>query len=276
MRLARFLLPSLLVAFAPCLCATPPAPTPPVEPDIVLPGLDPVPPAPTPQPTPAITKLSAAELYVIEGKVPLLVLASPEGIVSVTEEAGPVKVRAIFAGNTKYSTRNVKGPSVYFVEATGTGRVELLIARKDGTGKVIRRTLDVNGGPAPTPDPPGPKPPDPKPPGPVTSFHVVWVYESGDTLTQAQNSVLYAKSVSDYLNTATTKDGTTVGWRRYDKDVDVTNESPTMKALWAAVKPQLTAVPCVVVEVNGKADILPMPDTPADAVALFKKYTGGK
>lgn len=265
----RWLLPLALLTFAPGLCATPPAPTPPVEPDIILPGLDPVPPAPTPQPTPAITKLTSAELYVIEGKVPLLVLASPEGIVSVTEETGPVKVRAIFAGNQKYSTRSIKGPSVYFVEAVGTGRVELLITRTDGKGKLIRRTLDVNGpGPAPTPDPVDPViPPTPAPVG----FRVIFVYETADALTPAMQRVMFGEKVRTYLDTRSK------GYRRWDKDVDATNEKDAdIKALWQAARPKVTTVPCIIVAVGGKADIIPFPADEDAALAILQKYAEGK
>lgn len=272
---AKWLLPYALLAFAPCLCATPSAPTPaPTEPDILLPELQPV--APSPAPAPAITKLSASELYVIEAKVPLWVEASPEGVVTITEETGPVKVHAIFAGNQKYSTRVIKGPNVYFVEAATTGRVELLIKRTDGKGKTIRRTLDVTNGPAPAPDPnpPGPKPPDPTPPGPVDplkTFRIIFVFESGDNLTPAQRAVVYGKAVEDYLIANCT--GGRAGFRRRDKDAPGEND-PTMAALWAAVQPAVTVTPCVAIERNGKVDIINLEATPAKMIETFQKYRG--
>lgn len=272
----RWLYPLTFLAFAPVLCATPPAPTPPAEPDVVLPDAPPVtPPAPTPQPAPAITKLSAAELYPIESKVPLLVLASPEGIVTITEETGPIRVRAIFAGNTRYSTRQIKGPSVYFVEAAATGRVELLIARKDGTGKVIRRTLDVTNGPAPIPPTPDPDP-TPKPPGPVDplkTFRVILIFESADNLTPAQRGIVYGKAVEDYLIANCT--GGRAGFRRRDKDAPGEND-PTMAALWAAVQPAVTVTPCIALERNGKVEIVNLPKTPAETIEMMKRYKEGK
>ena len=51
---------------------------------------------------------------------------------------------------------------------------------------------------------------------------------------------------------------------------------PTFAALWAAIKPAVTATPCVAIEVNGKVEILPLEATPAAQVAKFKTYTGGK
>lgn len=236
--------------------------------------------APTPAPAPtAITKLAGNEWYVIDSDAPILVLASPEGIVRTTEDAGPIKLRGLFVdGAGKVETRTYKGKQVVTVEAVTTGRVELLIVPVGSTAAkdVIRVMLDVTGArppPGPTPDP---KPPEPKPPEPVKSFRVLFVYESGDTLTAAQHSVMYGKTVSDYLNAKTTPDGKWAGWRRFDKDDEAANETASIKALWAAVKPQLTGLPCVVIEVNGKAEILPFPDSPAAALALFKKYGGDK
>jgi hypothetical protein len=49
-----------------------------------------------------------------------------------------------------------------------------------------------------------------------------------------------------------------------------------MNALWAAVKPKVTSTPCLAVEVNGKVEIVPLPATPAEAVAALKKYAGDK
>ena len=40
------------------------------------------------------------------------------------------------------------------------------------------------------------------------------------------------------------------------------------------MKPKLTALPCVVVEVNGKADILPFPASANAAIEIFRKYKG--
>lgn len=123
--------------------------------------------------------------------------------------------------------------------------------------------------------PPKPKPDDPKP-GPVTSFHVVMVYESGATLTAAQTGVLYAADIRAYLDANATPDAGTKGWRLRDKDVSADNDTAFQKSLWAAVRPQVTALPCWAVEVNGKVDIVPLPATVADGLALLRKYKGGE
>lgn len=134
-------------------------------------------------------------------------------------------------------------------------------------------------GPRPPPNPPGPvDPPTPvdpvTPPVVVKSFRVIFVKESGATLPAGQSSIPAAKAIRDYLAAKTTPEGGIQGWREYDPQSNVANEQPTMKALWAAVKPKITAVPCVVVEVNGKADIVPFPADAATALKLLKTYGG--
>lgn len=116
--------------------------------------------------------------------------------------------------------------------------------------------------------PPKPKPPEPKPAdGPL---RVIFVYETGDSYTTAQQAVLFGDKVRVYL------DANAKGWRRFDKDVDAANERDAeIKALWAASKGKVTAVPCVVVASGTAADIVPLPADEAAALELFRKY-GGK
>lgn len=135
-------------------------------------------------------------------------------------------------------------------------------------------TIIVEGILPPIPVPPTPSPtPTPTPsPSPVTSYRVIWVYESASTLTPTQNSVLYAKSITDYLNTYCTKDNSQSSWRRFDKDTTATNDNSVMKSLWSVVKPSITTVPCLVIEVNGRATILPFPVSVDDALNTLKKY----
>lgn len=122
-----------------------------------------------------------------------------------------------------------------------------------------------------------PKPIDPPKPQPVTSFRVILVTESAKTLTAAQNSVLHGKVVRDYLTANTTPEAGWAGWREFDKDANADKDSPTIKALWNAIKPKLTTTPCVAVEVNGNVEIIPLASTPAEMVATFDTYRkGGK
>lgn len=111
-------------------------------------------------------------------------------------------------------------------------------------------------------------------PEPVRSFRVIFVKESGSTLPAAQTAIPNAKAIRDYLNAKTTKEGNQSGWREYDPQQNTTNEQPVMAALWAAVQPKLQAIPCVVIEVNGKATVLSYPADTDAALNLLKKYGG--
>lgn len=120
--------------------------------------------------------------------------------------------------------------------------------------------------------PPTPKPTDPvTPPAPVTSFRVVLIYESADTLTAAQRAVVYGKPVEDWMTANCT--GGKAGWRRRDKD-SPGDADPTMAALWAAIQPKVTTTPCAAVEVNGKVELIPLDATPAAMVATLTSYRG--
>jgi hypothetical protein len=119
--------------------------------------------------------------------------------------------------------------------------------------------------------------PEPTPapaPEPVKSFRVIFVKESGQTLSGEQLAIPGAKEIREYLTAKTTPEGNQPGWREYDPQQQTANEQPTMKALWEAAKPSLLPAPCLVVEVNGKATVMPFPKTVAEAVETLKKAGG--
>lgn len=267
-----------------------------VPPAIRFPGEN----VPTPT-APATTanakiKLDAERWYIIDFEEELLVdqiSKDDKGAVTITHKKGPITLPSKVAPGREPDADDpdfvtVKGPHVYLVKAKASGDVILEViqpVRKDKEGKplpftrdnITRKTLDVFVGQGPRP-PPDIKPVDPDvtPPGPVTSFRVIFGFESGSNLTGKQLGAAYSKEVEDYLTKNCTPEDGRPGFRRYDKDTAVTNEQPTMKALWNAVKDQITTVPCLIVEVNGKATILPYPADSADSLATLKKYrTGG-
>jgi hypothetical protein len=177
-----------------------------------------------------------------------------------------------------YSWPEAKGP-VYVILARGyVGTYTIQPVRNGKTaadpperdGSALRIQILAAPRPPPTPDPPI------DPPLPVTkSFRVIFVVESGVTLSAVQTAVASAKAVRDYCTAKTTPEGGLAGWRQYDPQVNTTNEHPNMKALWAAVKPKMTTVPCLVVEKDGKAEILPYPANAAEALTTLQTY-GGK
>lgn len=123
---------------------------------------------------------------------------------------------------------------------------------------------------------PGPTPgPAPTPqPVPVTSFRVIFVKESGATLSGEQSQIPAAAEIREYLEAKTTPESGQPGWREYDPEQITANEQPTMMALWEASKPKLIPPPCIVVELNGKATVQPMPATVAETMAILKKAAG--
>lgn len=172
-------------------------------------------------------------------------------------------------------------------EYTGTMSVGDWIAFSVVDRGVLREARIVcNHGPTPPPKPVDPinpinpitpvvpvdpTPDDTKPPVPVSSFRVIFIKESGVTLDAAQTAIPGAKAVRDYLFSKTTRENGVTGWREYDPDTDATNDQPTMRAMWEQVKPKLTAIPCIAIEVNGNVEILPYPKNVAEALALIKK-----
>ena len=126
-----------------------------------------------------VSKLTGELLYVIDSDVELIVLSSPDGVVRVSTDAGPLRMRGRFVdGDGSVETRNYKGKHIYTIDAIASGRTELIVIPK-GVSKqsdIIRKTLDVDSGagprPPPKPDPePGPKP-DPEP---VVKADKVWL-----------------------------------------------------------------------------------------------------
>lgn len=246
---------------------------------------DEVTPVPVPPRTPKfVSELSNDEWLVVESAEKICVTSSPLGVVNIQPEEGPMKVRGKFADGTgKIETRTFTSKYLYFINAVKQGTIEVIafdatvLEEKD----IPRYTLHVMGvdpNPPPEPDPgPGPGPdPDPPKPDPVVvkSFRVIFVKESADTLSSQKVAVSSAKAVRDYLTAKTTPEAGVSGWREYDPNMTTTNEQPAMKALWDVVKPQINAVPCMVVEVNGHAKVLPFPETVDQALEILKEYGG--
>lgn len=239
---------------------------------------------PEPKPSPAIVpvdKLAADAWYVIESAVPLIVLHSPDGLVGVEEDAGPVRVRGVFADGTGATeSRLYSAPHVYLVTAKKAGKTELVVVPVgvSTAADIVRQTLTVMGqGPQPPPGPgPTPEPePDPVPkPEPVKSFRVIFVVESGDTLPAKQSAIAGAKSILDYLDKKTTKDDGRPGWREFDPDQTTANEPEVFQRLWESIKLKSWDTPCLAIEVNGKVDVLPYPSDTPSALATLKKYGG--
>lgn len=251
-----------------------------------IPQDDVVPVPVTPRTPTFVSELSSDQWLVIEAEEKVCVTSSPLGFVSIQPEEGPVKVRGKFADGTgQIETRTFNSKYLYFINAVKKGTIEILIFSPNEMTEekdIQRYTLHVMGvtpipPPGPEPEPPGP---EPEPPGPepepvvVKSFRVIFVKESGQTLSGQKVAISSAKAVRDYLTAKTTPENGFAGWREYDPEMTTANEPANMKALWDTVKPQINAIPCLVVELNGHAKVLPFPETVDEALSILKKYGG--
>lgn len=113
-----------------------------------------------------VPKLNAATWLIMESDNPFYVFAAPAGLVKVSEETGPIKIKGLFANGTgEVETKTYTGKYIASIEAIGTGRVyltavpELVKDRKH----VREQTVDVDSGVGPRPPPVPPGPPIPGP-----------------------------------------------------------------------------------------------------------------
>lgn len=176
----------------------------------------PVDPPPAPPPGTPI-RLDADLIYAVDSDVPFKIFASPEGLVRVTKEPGPLRVRGQFVGGSGVETRTFAGKYLAFVEPVpgARGDAELIIlpdSAKDESA-AIRPRLRVNGGTIPDPQPP----PGPNP-EPVSKAAWVVVVEETEQRTPAVASVLNDLA---YWKSLTPRG---LGWRFYDQN------SPDAKA----------------------------------------------
>lgn len=133
------------------------------------------------------------------------------------------------------------------------------------------------GGSVPIPPDPNPKPPVPDPkPQPISAPWVLMVYESADIARypSSQVSVLYGKTVRDYLNSICPyeSDGKTRSWRVWDKDQPIENESKGWQFMMN--RPRATLPWISVGDGTRIAYEGPLPLTPQDTISTIKKALG--
>lgn len=243
-------------------------------------------PPPAPQPIPgAVPRLNPEELYVLDCSEPCFLLVSPPGIVAVSQDAGPLRIRGRFVGgNGKYETKTFTGKMVFTVEAVGTGRVELLVVKEGAksSADVFRQHIDANTGPLPPPippvppDPPKPVPPKPDPaPIPAAGLRVLIIFETKtpEKLTAGQREIIYSAKVRSHLGTVCVKENGWPGYRIYDPDTSMVGETQ----LWrdAMARPR-ASLPWVLISNPGKGGYEGVLPTDANAfLSLLKKYESG-
>lgn len=259
---------------------TAPGPAPVIEPTIVLPMKV------TTEESSSVTtreevidSVPVGVWYVIVSKTKLFVLDAPLGSVSII--SGPASVDGVFADGTGKPETRVFDPEkhTYLIQGLKPCKTELILIPVGVTDRtaIVRQMLTVTGpNPPPDVDPvvPDPVVPDPVEPEKPKSFRVVFVKESGATLPLGQTSIPGAKVIRDYLNAKATPEGGLPGWREFDPDQTMENEAETIQKLWAAVKPQLLPAPCLVIEKNGHATVMPFPANVDECMKTLKKFGG--
>lgn len=253
-------------------------------PSLPVPDKAPVTPAPPADPD-AVPALSYGQIYVVQGDTPFALLASPKGVVTITKTEGPINVRGIFAdGNGEFETRTFKAKYVAFVDAVKgmAGRINLTaipFGLKDES-EITEQLVDIGTAPRPPPGPddPPPGPVDPPPTPAPTGFRVIFVSDSEANMTREQLNIVNSTAIGAFLNEACAKSASgQPEWRRWGKQqkIDAT-ESPTIVRLWTDCQPKLTALPRMLVAVNGAATVMEFGATEAETLAKLKTAAGVK
>lgn len=235
-----------------------------------------------PVPTvPAITSLKADEVLVIVSAQPALIIASPDGVVSIEHERGPLKVYCRKPGASQASWSLYDDPAfphVYLVTPLVSGNVELLCAETLDANSVVRRRLTVAGGgpqPPPVPDPqpkPSPQPqptPIPKPtPG---DLRVLLLIDETDP--PSASIAVRSEAVTTWLRQNCVKVNSQPEYRVWDRttvlaDNELDNETAIWRRLFSAVRDQLPDGPVCVVARGTDVSITPFANT-AELLAIL-------
>ena len=210
----------------------------------------------TPQPTVVadeqhpIGTVQREEFYVLQSDSPLLVVASPPGLVEITHEQGPMMARGKFAGGDgKTETRMLLGNHLYFVDAVKSGSVELIVIPVGAADadQIQRQLVEVQAGPRPPPKP-EPVDDDQIPVDDTGGFRVLLLLdETADVDTLA---------AVDSLQTIKWLDANADDWRRWDRSTaetegELDKEEPVWRRIWQAAEPSLPEGPQLLV-IQGK------------------------
>ncbi len=222
---------------------------------------------PKPQQPGGVT-LTPDLIYVVDADVEIIPVQSPQGLLKLTPEAGPLRIKGRFADDpTKIQTRTFSGKFIYTVEPVGTGNVELILIPKgvNNESEIVRRLIKANNGsiPPPTPDV------DPKQaaPIPVPGFRVLIVFEQQQPHTGEVNAILYGKKTAAYLEATCV--GGRAGYRIYDQNTPMLADLDLWKN--AMARPR-TSVPWLLIS-NGVTGFEgPLPKTESEFLELCKKY----
>lgn len=113
----------------------------------------------------------------------------------------------------------------------------------------------------------------PPSPGPSKGFKAILVYETSKAMPKDQAAAFFSTRVDGYLDTHAL--GGRDGWRRWDRDVDVKNESKDWQEIWARVKPKMGTLGPQLVIIAGGDKFQPYPGNLDEAMKTLEKW-GGK
>ena len=268
----------------PCEVAARQEPAPPPKPaDPPAPAPKPAdPPAPAPKPAdpPAPARLSIGGAT--EWEPFTIVKLNAQGLPPKAGQKWKVKPIDDPAAKVSWATgRNVVSPE--WVAPPGRYAVELSAGWLDADGILhlddVEVTVTIKAwGPTPLPQPPpkiDPKkvdPVTPPAPKPGANLRVLIVRESGSP----RPVWLSSPAVLEYLKRKCAKGPAGhPEWREYDPQQVVSDkESPTMKAMWEATKPNLGQLPQIAVATDTSGQLYPLPADEASALQLLKQYGG--
>ncbi len=226
-----------------------------------------------------VDTLGESEWFIVDSDQPLIVLASPVGIVGVEPLTGPMTFRGKFPGSTRFETRTFQGPYLFAVTAEQTGKAELIVV-DPATLEVVRQVLTVSGiGPNPPPivDPPVIDPPvvdPPTPPVPIGKLQVIIIEDPAQhaSLPASQIAVLDGQAVREYLNThCTVTDGTPDRRILSVRQVVTAKSAPWLQEAFAVPRESL---PWIVILRGSKTISGPLPETVDETMALLRTYGG--
>lgn len=249
--------------------------------DIEFP-VGPILPKPPILPPTDVIRLKGDVEYVFDSNTPVVVVPSPEGVISVVEESGPIKIRGrFFDGGNLSESRQFKRKQVFVVTGVveANGKVAELLIFPTGArlkSEVIRKKFQVGDLKIiPTPDPKIDPKVDPDTPAPIPhqGLRVLVVFESADLMKMPpkQQLIMYSRRVWDHLDSVCVAgaDGKKE-WRIWEQNVPgLENETK----LWQeAMKRDRKSTPWVIIS-NGKTGTEEaLPATIEEFLALVNKY----
>lgn len=219
-----------------------------------------------------ISQLAIGDWYVIESDIELIVLQSPDKLLTIEVSSGPVKAMGRFCdGNGKVESREYKRAFVYFVSSENPGKTELILipVAVAAQADIVRQVLTVSGvGPQP--------PPVIVVPPPVilpTKLQVVIIEDPAEraNIPASQIAIMDGAELRDYCKTHCTITDGTPDKRVLSVRQDISGQPEWVKQAFAEPR---TSVPLLVILTPTKKISGPLPKTIEETMTEIKKYGG--